>query len=106
MFGFLYRRSDFFRIKQDDQAADSVVGFIPGQNSKLLMAVFNKWEKFAQNERDNEHKILQADIPPAVTEEEIATSATPPGILKSLSYENFIVFFSFDFCPPIILNHT
>ena len=71
VFGFLYRRSDFFKIKEQTQSASSVVGFTPGQNIKLLNAVFNKWEKFAQNEREREHKLAQADVPPAVNEEVI-----------------------------------
>ena len=76
IFGFLYRRSDFFKIKDEaQQVASSVVGFTPGQNIKLLNAVFNKWEKFAQNEREREHKLAQADVPPAVNEEVIETTA-------------------------------
>ena len=81
IFGFLYRRSDFFQVKSNGQV-DSVVGFHPGQNKTLLLSVMNKWEKFAKDERDKNHKLSQADVPIAINEEEVgpieSKSLDPP----------------------------
>ena len=81
IFGFLYRRSDFFQVKSNGQV-DSVVGFHPGQNKSLLLSVMNKWEKFAKDERDKNHKLSQADVPIAINEEEVgpieSKSLNPP----------------------------
>jgi len=76
VFGFLYRRSDFFQVKSDSQV-DSVVGFHPGDNKKLLMSVMNKWEKFSKEESEKNYKLSQADIPVAVNEEEVTASSFP-----------------------------
>lgn len=73
VFGFLYRRSDFFRIKSDKNDANSVVGFHPGQNKNLLLAVFNKWNKFAIDEDTKDLMLAQAQVPIAVKEEEVVT---------------------------------
>ena len=72
IFGFLYRRSDFFRQKDQNQS-ESVIGFTTGQNKNLLLAVFNKWENFAKDERNKDFKLSQADVPPAIHEEEVFT---------------------------------
>ena len=75
IFGFLSRRSDFFQLKPDGQV-DSVVGFHPGQNKKLLLSVMSKWEKFAQEESEKNHKLSQADVPVAVQHEEVVSSSS------------------------------
>lgn len=80
MFGFLYRRSDFFQVKSDGQV-ESVVGFHPGQNKTLLLSVMNKWETFAKGERDKNYKLSQAGVPIAINEEEVgpvSESLQPP----------------------------
>ena len=65
-FGFLYRQSDFF---QDKSNQASVVGLHPGQNKNLVLAVFNKWDKFAKSEADTEHKLALREVPFATREE-------------------------------------
>ena len=65
-FGFLYRQSDFFQEKSNQA---SVVGLHPAQNKNLLLAVFNKWDKFAKSEADNDHKLALREVPIAVREE-------------------------------------
>jgi len=72
IFGFLYRRSDFFQVKSNDQV-ESIVGFHPGQNKSLLLSVMSKWEKFAKEESDKNHKLSQADVPIAINEEEVCS---------------------------------
>lgn len=72
VFGFLYRRSDFFTLKNVEQVS-SVVGFQPGQNKNLLLAVFNKWDKFARSEAEKNIKLAQAQVPIAIKEEEVVS---------------------------------
>lgn len=78
VFGFLYRRSDFFRLKSDKNDAESVVGFHAGQNKNLLLAVFNKWNKFAIDEDTKDLMLAQAEVPIAVSEEEVVTEPSKP----------------------------
>ena len=74
IFGFLYRKSDFFQEKSNDQG---IVGLHPGQNKNLLLAVFNKWDKFAKGEEDTKKKMALRDVPIATREEVVASSPKP-----------------------------
>ena len=74
IFGFLYRKSDFFQEKSNDQG---IVGLHPGQNKNLLLAVFNKWDKFAKGEEDTKKKMALRDVPIATREEVVVSSQKP-----------------------------
>ena len=80
IFGFLYRNSDFFQSKN---SSESVVGFHPGQNKSLLLAVFNKWNKYAEDERTTKEKLALSDVPLAVREEEVTSAVDSPGFDKA-----------------------
>ena len=86
IFGFLYRKSDFYRVKPENNT-ESVVGFHPGQNVQLMMGCFNKWQKFAVDEREKEHKLAQAHVPEAVTEEVVWTGSSSYSASKKSSHK-------------------
>ena len=92
IFGFLYRRSDFFQVKSIDQV-DNVVGFHPGQNRALLLSIMKKWDNFALNEREKNHKLSQTDVPVALNEEEVSTVTVSEDLHPPSTRERTIVDF-------------
>ena len=75
-FGFLYRRTDFFVVRNDGKDSNpgqSVVGFTEGQAEKILLGVFRRWQSHADNERDNAEKLSAANVPPVGREVEVET---------------------------------
>ncbi|XP_071105880.1 nudC domain-containing protein 3-like [Haliotis cracherodii] len=78
--GFLYRRTDFFRIMK---RKDDKLGFPPGTAAKLLLKEFQKYEALAQRdemerEKKKADKSLAKAAPtqPPVTRETTTTSKT------------------------------
>lgn len=68
-FGFLYRRTDFFCIR--DATEDSKIGFMEGSAEKLVISVFRRWQQHAANELDNAAKLKASAVPPVAAEVEV-----------------------------------
>ncbi|KAI3362462.1 hypothetical protein L3Q82_012752, partial [Scortum barcoo] len=76
-FGFLYRKTDFFRLLSGP--ADSM-GFPPGVAESMVLKTFKLFEKVAEHDRERQLSELQKReesrrVPPAVQELEVATEA-------------------------------
>ena len=70
-FGFLYRRTDFFCIKNEDSGTESKFGFSQGSAEKILLAAFRQWETHANNERENSERLKSGKIPLVAEEVEV-----------------------------------
>ncbi|KAI8521673.1 protein localization to pericentriolar material [Branchiostoma belcheri] len=56
MFGFLYRRTDFFRTMR---SKEDRMGFPPGVQEKMLYSIFKKWQHYATQDEERMMKKLQ-----------------------------------------------
>ncbi|XP_035668803.1 nudC domain-containing protein 3-like [Branchiostoma floridae] len=89
MFGFLYRRTDFFRTMR---SKEDRMGFPPGVQEKMLYSIFKKWQHYATQDEERMMKKLQekaekerqaAAAASAVVEEvEVETTQTPENMEK------------------------
>ncbi|CAD5124439.1 DgyrCDS12722 [Dimorphilus gyrociliatus] len=92
IFGFLYRKTDFYRLLRD---GSDKLGFPPGVAEKIAYGSFKRFKDMADKdevERDKllqlkakeiQEKALNSNPPPVVQEEEVSTSASQPSEKKS-----------------------
>ncbi|KAF4521179.1 hypothetical protein B566_EDAN010641, partial [Ephemera danica] len=96
IFGFLYRRTDFFKVQENQ---DDAFGFPPGVAENLILKIFRQWQDLArQNEMLEQFNRLKSDgvAPPAVEElvisdepTEAEKPTTKPVVAESKREQNY-----------------
>ncbi|KAG9488797.1 hypothetical protein GDO78_005018 [Eleutherodactylus coqui] len=81
-FGFLYRKTDFYRILMSPQER---MGFPPGTAQNMVLQAFKTYERLAM--QDHEHRIQELQEKLRKNEESLAESGDTPGAAEEVVVE-------------------